>query len=84
MIASPLLIPIPILIGGNPLAANSTFNSSMFIAICLAHSMALSSWPSKSSGAPKIAIIASPMYLSTVPENFETADCWAVKALFIM
>ena len=50
----------------------------------IAHCIALSSWFSKSKGALNIAIIASPIYLSTIPLCFCTADCCAVKALFIM
>jgi len=72
----PVFIPIPI----------STSNSASCMSCCIwrAVSIASCSWLSTSSGAFHTAIIASPIYLSTIPPFLCTASAWTVKALFII
>ena len=81
--ASPVLMPIPILISGSCSAANCWFNFFSSSCISIAAQTALVSWSGSSMGAFQNAIMQSPMNLSMVPPCLIMMSVILVRNLLI-
>ncbi|MNT48749.1 hypothetical protein D3C72_1855460 [compost metagenome] len=64
---SPVCRPMPIAMGGSPCWSRSSLKADRAERIASAAFTARSAWSATSTGAPKNAMMPSPMYLSRVP-----------------
>ena len=76
---SPVCRPIPARISGRPRARKPSFISARRARISSAALIAFSGSPARGTGAPKTAMIASPMNLSTTPSCDITLSTMPLK-----
>ena len=72
-------MPMPMFTAGSPRCRHRFLSSSSRWDMRIAVRQACSGWAVSSIGAPKKAMIASPMYLSTVPLFSKTTSVIAVR-----